>query len=375
MRVTLFGAVLWLMAIPAARGDYLDWRLDLSCDVQGGRVEIGAHGVYNQGVLGPQTRDCTLSTRRTVRAKIGFGPVLPYGFGRGTPAKWVTVWIDKALVLSREEFGCGDEGPCNLRVTVTSNGMKVCDLVESEDGSAAEFVEECEVTPNAELPTERDVLEFPGPGDPQPPPAGSVETLFARDREFCSRFPQTTGELDLPSDAELIEPLRSWDYEFAGQYGRYDVDINNDGSAETVVGLHSRTHYRDGDIYFVYTDGVVPEPEIARHASSELAYARTADRILPHYWVDSAGIAEKQFAQYDRNNSNYEAKSAKAPWWDEDDRPIFSLRYLYLRPFRYGDSTYFLTSSLTGHWYMVLRPEPDFQATEMCIFQIVQERY
>jgi hypothetical protein len=385
MRAWLVGVALSFAGVAVSHADYLDWRLQVTCDAKSNRVEITPYAVYNQDVYSAEPQDCTLATGRTVRAKMGIGPAYPYGMGGADPDKWVSVWVDKSLVLSRESFGCADEGPCGLRVLVTFDGMKVCRPTESADRSQRKSakgpVEQCEFTPNSKLTTDRDAQEFPSAIDRQRPPAGSIATLFAKNEEFCSLFPDISGRrIDLPGEAEPIEADASPTHEHIGGYERYTFDINNDGKADTVIGLHSQTHYRDGDIYFVYSDGSVPQPTVDRreHTQSELVYAKAATRILPHYWADYTGAAEKQFAEKDRDDAAYVVKSVGAPWWDSDDKPVFRFRYLYLRPFRYQDSTYFLTSSQEAdarHWYTVLRPEPDFHVTEMCVFQIVRERY
>lgn len=231
------------------------------------------------------------------------------------------------------------------------------------------------------------------PNERTPPAARSLATLYSKDKQLCSQFQLLTKlrgrssagdniwpRIGLPNDAESIEPDNSSPYEYAGVYQRYNFDINNDGTNETVVGLHARTHYRDGDIYFVYAEDKVPSPAVEKVGStrSVLAYANSAKRIIPHYWSDYVGKDEKQFAEKDLDDGAYKIKSVGAPWWDGNDEPIFRFRYWYLWPFRYKQSTYFLTWSQEAdkqHWYTILRPDINYQVTEMCVFQVVKERY
>lgn len=395
MRLGIAGFVLFAAFISMAHADYMDYHFKLRCNSESNRAEIVPYAVWDANVYSAAPQDCVLSSGRTVRAKMGLGPVYPYGMGGADPSKWLSVWIDKAQVLSHVNFDCGDEGPCSLRIVITTKGMEICrrggSSELSQPDSSKKLEENCEFTPNEKLSTTRDVLEFPPPNEKPRPPAGSLATLFARDKQFCSQFQLLSRphgrsidniwpRVRLPDNAEAIEADASSSYEYAGVYQKYRFDINNDGKKEAVVGLHSRTHYRDGDIYFVYTDNTVPNPAVKKLGStrSELAYAKSAARILPHYWSDYAGTDEKQLADKDNDDGAYTVKSVTAPWWDSDDKPIFRFRYWYLWPFRYKQSTYFLTWSQEGakqHWYTVLRPEPNYKVTEMCVFQVVQVRY
>ena len=117
-----------------------------------------------------------------------------------------------------------------------------------------------------------------------------------------------------------------------------------------MVGLHARSHYRDGDIYFVYAGNPVPKSVVENVGATrrELPYAKAATRILPHYWSDYAGADEQQLADKDKDDGAYAVKSVTTPWWDRNDTPIFYFRYWYLWPFRYKESTYFLTWSQEG---------------------------
>lgn len=395
MRFTLAVFVLFAAHITMSHADYMDYHFRVNCDSVNNRAEIVPYAVWNANVYSAAPQDCILASGRIIRAKMGLGPVYPYGMGGADPSKWLSVWVDKVQVLSHTNFGCGDEGPCSLRIVVTTKGLEVCRRGESSElsqpDSSKKPEENCEFTPNEKLSTARDVLEFPSPNEKPRPPAGSLTTLFAKDKQFCSQFQllsQPRGRpvdniwprVGLPDSAEAIEADASSSYEYAGGYQQYTFDINNDGKKDTVVGLHSRTHYRDGDIYFVYTGNTVPNPAVEKVGSthSELAYAKSAARILPHYWSDYVGADEKQLADKDNDDGAYTVKSVTAPWWDSNDKPIFRFRYWYLWPFRYKQSTYFLTWSQEGdkqHWYNVLRPEPKYQVTEMCVFQVVQVKY
>jgi hypothetical protein len=387
--------VLFVVQIATSQADYMDYHFQVHCDAVNNRAEIVPYAVWNANVYSVAPQDCTLANGRTVRAKMGLGPVYPYGMGGADPSKWLSVWVDTAHVLSRTHFGCEDEGPCPLRIVVSTKGLEVCRRGDashlSPPNSSRNLAEHCAFTPNQQLSSARDVLEFPSPNETSRPTVGSLATLFATDTQFCSQFQllsQPRGRpgdnlwprVGLPDGAETVEADASSSYEYAGRYQYYTFDINNDGQSDTVVGLHARSHYRDGDIYFVYAGNPVPKSVVENVGATrrELPYAKAATRILPHYWSDYAGADEQQLADKDKDDGAYAVKSVTTPWWDRNDTPIFYFRYWYLWPFRYKESTYFLTWSQEGnkqHWYTVLRPEPKYQVTEMCVFQVVQVRY
>ena len=395
MRFILAVFVLFAVHIAVAHADCMDYHFRVNCDSLNNRAEIVPYAIWNKDVYSAAPQDCSLANGRTIRAKMGLGPTYPYGMGGAIPSKWLSVWVDKAQVLSRAHFDCDDEGgPCGLRIVVTANGLETCRRGSSgelfQPDSLKKPEENCEFIPNEKLSTVRDALEFPSPNERLRPPVGSLVTLFAKDQQFCSQFQllqpygrptdNISPRVGLPDNAETIKTDAFFPYKYSGHYQQYTFDINNDGKKDTVIGLHSRTHYRDGDIYFVYTGNTVPNSaaETVGSTCSELVYAKSAARILPHYWSDYTGADEKEFSDKNNDNGTYLVKSMTVPWWDSNDKPVFRFRYWYLWPFPYKQSTYFLTSSQEAakyHWYTVLRPEPDYQVTEMCVFQIVQVRY
>jgi hypothetical protein len=398
MRLVIAAFALSVAFTSMAHADYMDYHFKVRCDPGSNRAEIVPYAVWNEDVYSAAPQDCVLSNRRSVRAKMGLGPTYPYGMGGGDPSKWISVWVDKVLVLSRVYFGCDDQGPCSIRITVTAKGLNVCNR-ELRDFSEQQVTtkepdEQCAFTPNHKLSKRRDSLEYPLPNERARPAAGSLATLYARDKTFCSQFHLIPEPRDfrswsednisplvgLPNGAASIKPEGESTYEYSGVYQRYAFDINNDRKNEIAVGLHARTHYRDGDVYFVYADDKVPNPAVEKLGStrSELSYAREAKRIIPHFWSDYIGKDEKMLVEKDKDSGFYEIKNASTPWWDSKDKPVFRFRYWYLWPFRYKQSTYFLTWSQEAdkrHWYAVLRPNADYRVTEMCVFQIVPVRY
>ncbi len=394
MRFTVAAIVLFTSVFSDAEADYMDYHFEVRCDSQNNRAEILPYAVWNTDVHSAAPQDRVLASGRTIRTKMGLGPVYPYGMGGADPSKWLSVWVDKARVLSQIHFGCGDEGPCSIRIIVTAKDLTVChreppDVLTQEE-QPDEPEERCELTPEDMLLTERDSIEFPSSNERARPPAGSLATLFAKDDQFCAQFPLLSiprgrdtdniwPRIGLPSEAQPVEATGSSPYEYSGSYQQYDFDIDNDGKKEIVIGLHARTHYRDGDIYFVYTDEKIPNPTVDRIGStqSELAYAEAAKQIVPQDWSDHVGKEDESMKDY-LAKGEYSVRNVGAPWWDGNDTPQFCFRYWYLWPFRYKQSTYFLSWSQEAgkqHWYTILRPETHHKVTEMCVFQTVPVRY
>jgi hypothetical protein len=144
-----------------------------------------------------------------------------------------------------------------------------------------------------------------------PPPAGSIVALFEKDKAFCHRFQRipegSGGHGDMswnvlpPKEAELLSGKIS-PYVSNGHYERFKVDINNDGKDETVIALYSRTHYRDGDIYFVYSGNPVPELTVEGGYAipeGESFYAKTANRVLPYYCENPSATQPEQLINDD----------------------------------------------------------------------------
>jgi hypothetical protein len=137
-------------------------------------------------------------------------------------------------------------------------------------------------------------------------------------------------------------------------------DANNDQKEDNVVGLHWRSHAMDSDTFYVYDSKPVPDEAQGPDARALVSFLRqSATHIIPDTWGKWPD-------------------HVSAPWWDPADPPDFQLPYLYVQPFRWQGVTYFMTGSAEvdkAHWYLVLRPEPNFSVTTMCAFHVVRERY
>ncbi|QRY78040.1 hypothetical protein JVX91_20910 [Pseudomonas sp. PDNC002] len=390
VRLILKVVVVFLLKVGVSQADYMDYHFKMHCDAASNRAEVVPYAIYNEDVFSTSPQDCAFANGRIVRAKMGLGAAYPYGAGGADPSKWLSVWVDKAKVFSRIPFRCDEEGSCSLRVIVTAEGVETCTKAASDVESSSKSEAPCEFTPNKALIKAKDVIEYPAGKDRRRPVEGALVTLFARDKNFCSQFSLRSSSrklgdnfdspAGLPAGAQPIAEESSFSYEYMGEYKKYSFDIDNDGTKESVIGLHSRMHYRDGDIYFVYADREVPDPPEAEMGvtGSEVIFAKSATQIIPHRWYDLAGTAERELADKNDDGRAYKVKSTSAPWWDSDDKPIFTFRYWHLWPFRYKDSTYFMawsTESNKRHWVTVLRPEPNGRVAEMCVLQVVQARY
>jgi hypothetical protein len=384
--------ILFLGCLNSAQADYMDFHFDIKCDAKNNRAEIIPYGIWNSEVYSNKPQNCKLSNGRTIRVKMGLGSTYRFGI-KGVPDKWLSVWIDKKRVLSRSQFDCDDK-TCSMRVNVTAKGFTVCYQAESDKSTAKETPqqakEQCKFTANKKFPKFRDSIEFPLPNQRKMPRPNSLVTLFAQNKQFCKQFKQssklyrrTSFPITPPESATFIDSNGLISAGHSSIYEEYIFDSNNDLKTETVVGLHSYDHrYRYGDIYFIYPDNKIPTVIINNHSFSESLYAKEAQRIIPYYWTDYSDKAERQLANNQDDgirNGVYISKNLVAPWWNKKDKPNrFNLRYWHLLPFRYENATYFLTGSQEAykqHWFIVLKPQPNYHVTEMCIFQTVQVRY
>lgn len=166
--------------------------IDMSCDEGLGEVEFVPHEIYSEKPKYGMVRDCDFSDGRTFRAKITKGRTYPYGEGGATPHLWLSVWADRKKVLSRALFQCAGEWACSIRIVVNQSGLKVCRrdlnglLLESDNQAITE--QECEFITADNFPKERDLVEYPLSNQKKPPRVGSLATLYANDKQFCSLF-------------------------------------------------------------------------------------------------------------------------------------------------------------------------------------------
>lgn len=366
----------------AARADYVDYQFEMRCDKAKNRVEIRLYAVSNKLVFSYAPKDCTLPGGKTVRAKLGLGPVFPYGHHGADPEKWISIWVDKALIVSKANFDCYDS--CSLRAVVSTRGVELCWTQLSEPGQPRNGKEKCEKVSGDGTPPERDAIEYPAPGEPVRPAAGSFATAYAKDPAFCRGFGLKipsggetmqfdVGWIVLPPGAQKVQAARSISSAGALQYKRYDFDINNDGQVDIVVGLESYTSGRDADVYFALNElSAVKINSLARDPDSAIYFARVADRFIPHAWV--AG-AERKLASDGEDEAALILQNAEAPWWNPRDVPTFSLHGTHLLPFRYKGATYFVTQTIRTGWFTVMKPTPDYKATEICAFRVVEPKY
>lgn len=367
-------SLLFLSGAPCY-SDYRDFNFRLKCDSINGRAEIIPYVVYNNVIYTKDYKECDFNNGTTIRVKMGLGIPTQWQ-GQGEPAKWLTIWINKAKVISQMMFECDGrpEGPCDLRVVATKDGVDLftIKLPYGSSKSVPNPMEEEHVhIPSKKFSKERDKIEFPAENDMVPPSADSFVTIYERQKNICSSFDLMSArkgwEAAIPKDAEVPFNADVLGYR-TNIVMPFKLDMNNDGKTDNVIGVFSRTHYRDGDIYFVFGNIDNVANSVASGDTEDIIrrYGETAAWVVPHSWTND-----------DVDNGEYELKDAGAPWWDKMDRPAFSYRYWHLQPFKYGAVTYFLARSegYNYHWCVILRPEPDNTVTEMCVFQRVRERY
>lgn len=365
--VILFLIFLILVTHDHVLADVPVYSISAECDFVSNQVTFRPLVSYGQGDSSGVSADCWLAGGELVRIKANIFPLLPYGTNSG-PVGWVSLWVNQAKVLSKSEFDCPDGETCDLMVKVSAKGMSLC-RGTYEDIHVPPFKQfkkwKCSLTPRKKLSRTRDRIEFPSPKEPTPPEPGALVALYELSDKFCKLFTMQ-GSSSVPENGFVSALSMPEGYETPGStnYGAgFDLlsfDMNNDGQDDKVIALHMRSHAEDSDTFYVYGSKPIPDaPQGLAHDSMESFYRLSAAYIVPDAW-----------GRWPNHVS--------APWWDLSDLPEFRTEYLYVWPFRWQGTTYFITGSsevAKAHWHLILRPEPNNSVVTMCAFQVVQERY
>lgn len=365
-------ALLFLMLLlpwgSMAWADFPLHNMSAECDSDANQVSFRPLISYDQGDPDGATAECLLQNSKLVRIKMMIFPLQPYGTNDG-PVGWVSLWANKAKVLNKVEFDCpAGTDSCDLMIKVNGKGLSVCRAAysNSQEPPFKKFIKwNCSFTPNKRLSKVRDSVEFPSPKQRKPPEVGTVARLYEQDKKFCDLFGRQANPRVSPDGFPAnVTPPDGYEIPSdpgnVGGYTPIGFDVNNDGLEDNVVVLHARSHPEDSDTFYVYGSKSIPEePQDLTTESREMFYRLSASRIFPDSWGSWT-------------------KPATAPWWNPSDTPEFRPQYLYLWPFRWQGVTYFMTGSAEpakAHWHLILRPEPNYSATMMCVLHVVQERY
>jgi hypothetical protein len=394
IKMRFFPILVLLFCSPTAFADYYYYHFNLSCNSS--YAEIVPFSVDGKNVESSTPEDCSLSSGRTVRVKMVVGN---YDYKQVEEYEDVpfSVWVDKAKVFDHRTVTCSNTtGKCNVRLKITDKGIEECKVKIDDDEKKSKNLENlklgieantCKFIPNEQLANKRDPLEFPAENEKIRPPVGSLAVIYAADEKFCKSFKsgESTSEgnvfnianpmIKFPEGVQLILPAIA-PTDFSHDYSVYSFDVNNEGQPRTVLHYQMQYTHVVSDYFLIYKNGEKPI-----HSND---WINTASRVFPIFWSDKSGETEHQFVQdisdhVAHDYGSYQFKHVVSPWWDkENSLEEFDLGWTNMWPFRYENVTYFLMiSRLDGfyQWRVILRPEKNYEATEMCIFQIVQPNF
>lgn len=408
MRIALaflaIGAVLFAVALNSRADEYYSY-VDVSCNPDKGEVLIRPATLENaQPTLtwhgkikskntkhfrvsnGIDYGECLLTAGKTLRLKVSEGKALPYGACGGDPEVSLSLWVDKRHWLKQWQFS----GRCTTtpatKITVTTKGVRWCSIKTDLAGEPLpEAKEACEFTPASKMPTQPDVLEYPTKTRAKKL-SGTIEIVRGSENPLCNSMlkkedwafrNQPYWTVQLPNNALSVDvETDHGNYEYAGQFSKRQLDIDNDGKSEVIYGFHPTNHAHDADVYFVASGGNIRSME--PNATLEEFWPALTPEMLwqgsSSVFPNSLGDCEKRPCGMDDDDASISLKGYR-----ENGKPFeYRLRYLHAEPFSVNGVTYFLLTSLdsdSDHISAVLMPKKNQHPKETCVFRRIKEHY
>ena len=309
----------------------------------------------------------------------------------------LSIWLNKARIISRAPNPSCSEDVCQVRFVVQSNRVDLCK--KDEIGN-----ETCE---SASASGERDPIEYPNDGDPIAPSPGSIVTTFSADDEICRLLPSwipTFGNQYHPSGFESLDnwtgsaesiSWRSKPIRGGATLDETDFDADNDGDDDTVIRLIFPGGPGYGiaspPIYFVYRQHAMSLesfeenriiPAFAR-PSYEMGLYEAA--VLVNLSAQAKSVWPPQL-ESDRPHdivswvqkyyvATMELEHATPPWWNTVEQPRFPLLSVEVSPIRRAGTTYMWVHPRESSWYVLFRPSASGRASETCVFHIAGAHY
>ncbi|QTL97894.1 hypothetical protein GM661_07820 [Iocasia frigidifontis] len=350
----------------------MDYYFRIEKDDKNDSILIIPYGIYNEEVFSSEPVDVKLNNGTKIRIKMGLGAIYPYGEGGAEPSKFISVWIDKVKVISKQNLFITDKGT-SLKIEITKDGYWLykfdINWFKDEEKISSEFI------PKENYPTEIDLIEYPK--NKIKPKDGEIAILHCENEELKDIILQAelrrnhsyVGYAIQPPDESIsIEEFdvekrkystKIYQYEYSGYLRHFVADIDNDGKEDYVYALYSRTHYRDGDVYFIFDEEQVIDKPFTDDDFE--IFLKRARKIFPNNWVE-------RYLSF---------KNKIDPWWSPIKNPNFGLRYTCFWPFIYEDKFYFILGSreeVYNNWFAVLRIDGEDLIEEL-IVQKVKPNY
>lgn len=370
------GCVLACQIAPLAAADTWSPVAQLSCDRNEALIRFGLKedtdndtGETRLHVLPAETEarwsriassehTCRLANGDEVTLRYGWGFASPYGAGNLSPEGFVSLWVNRRKVLSREQFyprghqSRSPDDPFLNSLTYSPAKLQRCRYLRDPDLETAPGSNlACEIIPLDLAAIPIDVLEPAASA-----PYGTFSVASTYNPDFCRSFVRKKSEgeygnpsgLDVWRSAELIDISRPGLEELSpamDMWPGYDTtlptgvarDINenrvdvlkfdfwNDGVADTIVRLSSWNFTNHRLLFFVKNDGAT-DADI-----TQLTQAKDLGRYQPFYAEHARGLGwhmlpSDEFRSMERVIFRLSETVFVLEWQGDDARPTAVLR-------------------------------------------------
>ena len=318
--------------------------------------------------------ECIFANGKSVRVRLGADRAFPHGQCGAAPALWFNLWINKKKILSHSVYN----PTCNPGNTVESVNITDENITFNKYEVTGEFpfwsinndithfetmlIDNTLPSDDKEYPKVQEHLKI-----------GDWKAFYESDEKFCSQF-LDDNQFILPKRAQRLEAGNFAPYEYNGDFEKMkDADYDNDGVVDEAYALHARTHYNDGDSYFIFSK----ENNVSKlwpNINVELL-DKYKKNIFPNQLAGCARPKGCDYGEYidikmmipddlngpDNNN------------WKE----YISIRYTYSKPFILDGVIYFVLTynNSGGQGKVIIKPLPNNKAEHMCYFHKIIKNY
>jgi len=170
--------------------------------------------------------ECVFPNGREVRLKISADKAFPYGQCGGSPASWLSLWVDKKKILSQYVYIPTCLAQSSLKsIKIQDDVVEICEY--NTTGNFASLEIDTEAFTCKTINVDRDNIEYPVTG--KKIPVGSKILEYGFDNPLCQAFINDDWQTKaLNPDREFRSCL------YDSSLTKSMVDINNDGTLETI---------------------------------------------------------------------------------------------------------------------------------------------
>jgi hypothetical protein len=337
--------------------------------------------------------ECIFPSGIEVRVKVGEGHGSAYGFCGGSPEIFGSVWLNERKIASQFWFSghCREEEG-NPEVSFMIKGGSAPEVQKCHTARRATRYDQSDTGNSTAPPSTEEPLsvcveypelshfpiderEYPPPGTTLPTLgsiellAGSSEVCDAVQRELTADF-ATFGR---DADQSLMKLKRpDWGKpsaalpEHVNEENESIFDFDNDGKLDSVQSVSSETHYMDA-IGLIVTFGNSPSTLRGIDAATD------AGRMDIPCQMDAV---HHDFSDCPPNTQN--ADEAGFAMKAGTEPPVFfRARYSMLAPFEFRGSNFIGVAGQgeAEEYVAVLRPMPNREFKQMCLFRRVTENF